>query len=56
MWAIRIFFHDEFSPLHKKRKKKEKETGADESDKGIFENFFFNLLYLEEKKIKSRQI
>jgi len=49
--VIGIFFHDEFSPLQKKKKKKrKKETGADESDKGIFENFFFNLLYLEEKK------
>jgi len=38
-------------------KKKRKETGADKSDKGIFENFFFNLSYLEEKKkVKSRQI
>jgi hypothetical protein len=52
--VIGIFFDDEFSPLHKKKKK---ETGADKSDKGIFENFFFNLSYLEEKKkVKSRQI
>jgi hypothetical protein len=43
-WVPRVFFCDD-------KKKK-----ADESNKGIFENFFKQFAISREKKVRSRQI